>query len=173
MGDVIDLKPVSLIENHEFISDMCRFSENILSEKAIRKKYRLAESDWEKLNDDELVRAIEAESLRRVRNGDCKRERAQQLVTKAPGILDGIASDVGASPRHRIDAIRTLDTFATNGPQGAPAADRFQITINLGADTVLKYDRSIAPDPNDRDPNDPTPSQVLFPVKASKVDDQW
>jgi hypothetical protein len=60
MGEVIDLKLAALVEDQGFINDMCRFSENILSEAAIRKKYRLTESDWEKLNDDDLVRAIES-----------------------------------------------------------------------------------------------------------------
>jgi hypothetical protein len=162
MGEIVDLKPVSLIENREFIVDMCRFAEGIVTEKSLRKKYRLFdEAAWEKLNDDELVRAIEEESVRRVRDGSCKREKSQQLITKAPAILDGIAGDVSASPRHRIDAIRTLDTFAANGPAGVPASDRFIIQINLGADT-LTFNKSIKPDPNDIDPNDPTPPQGPF-----------
>ena len=86
MGDIVDLKPVSLIENHEFISDMCRFSENILSENAIRKKYRMFDDTvWQQAgDDDELVRAIEAEKLRRVRDGSVKREKSQLLVIRAP-----------------------------------------------------------------------------------------
>ena len=77
MGDVVDLKPASLIENREFISDMCRFSEGIVSEKALRKKYRLAESDWEKLKENELVLTIEEESLSRVINGSSKQNKSQ------------------------------------------------------------------------------------------------
>ena len=41
--------------------------------------------------------------------------------------------DASASPRHRIDAAKALDDFAANGPEAAPAADRFQIMINLGS----------------------------------------
>ena len=55
------------------------------------------------------------------------------------------------SPRHRIDSAKALDAFAANGPEAAPASDRFQITINLGAD-VLHFDKSIAIDANDIDP---------------------
>ncbi len=158
MGDVVNLQPAALIENQEFISDMCRFSEGIVSEKALRKKYRLAESDWEKLNDDTLVRAIEAESIRRVRDGSCKRERAQLLVVKAPEVAASIMNDVEANAKHRLDACKVLDDFSANGPQGTPASDRFQIVINLGADLdgkpiVEKYDRSVAIDVNDRDPH--------------------
>ena len=128
MGEIVDLKLASLIDNQEFIGDMCRFQEGIVTEKAIRKKYRMAESAWEALAlDDELVRAIEAESVRRIRDGSSKREKAQALIVKGPDILDSIASDVSASPRHRVDAIKVLDTFAANGPQGVPAADRFLI----------------------------------------------
>jgi hypothetical protein len=134
VGEVVDLKPVSLADNQEFISDMCRFQEGIVTEKAIRKKYRVAESAWEALAlDDELVRAIESESVRRIRDGSSKREKSQQLITKAPDILDSIASDVSASPRHRVDAIKTLDGMAAVGPQGVPAADRFIISIVLNS----------------------------------------
>ena len=76
--------------------------------------------------------------------------------------------------RHRIDASKALDDFAANGPEVAPASDRFQITINLGADTVLKFDKSIMPDANDVDPfNDigTTPQGLLATIAAKKKDD--
>jgi hypothetical protein len=168
MGDVVDLKPASLIENREFISDMCRFSEGIVSEKALRKKYRLAESDWEKLNDDELVRAIEEESLRRVRDGSAKKEKAQQLVVKAPDVLSGILLDNTANARHRIDSAKTLNDFASNGPESAPASDRFIITINLGED-VLRFNKSIKPDANDIDPFNDVDTGVIAAIAAKKI----
>jgi hypothetical protein len=172
MGDVVDIRPAQLADNADFVADLARFADGVLTEKFIRTKYRLAESAWEALgSDDALVEKIEAEKLRRIRDGSTKREKAQALITKAPGILDGIMSDPSASPRHRVDAIRTLDTFAANGPAGVPASDRFQITINLGADTVLKYDKSILPDPNDIDPNDTTPQRLLPIIAAKKKDD--
>jgi hypothetical protein len=170
VGEVVDLKPVSLIENREFVSDMCRFAEGIVSEKALRKKYRMAESAWEALAlDDELVRAIEAESVRRIRDGSSKREKSQQLITKAPDILDSIASDVSASPRHRVDAIKTLDGMAAVGPAGVPAADRFQITIVLDSDTTLKFDKSIKPDVHDIDPNHPDDMPMIAASTAKKT----
>ena len=86
---------------------IARFAEGLLDERAVRKKYRLAESDWEALgNDEKLIEAIELERVRRVRDGSSKRERAQQLVVKAPDVLGGIMLDASASPRHRVDAIR-------------------------------------------------------------------
>ena len=115
-------------------------------------------------------RAIEAEKIRRIRNGSTKRERAQQLVVQAPDVLGGIMLDASASPKHRIDASKILDAFAANGPEGVPAADRFQITINLGA-TSLTFDKSIAPDPNDVDPFndiDDTPQGLLAVIATKK-----
>ena len=133
MGEIVDLHPAHLEDNAEFIADLCRNAENLLTEAAVKKKYRFTDAVWEKLGDDDaLVEKIEAEKIRRMRDGSSKREKSQMLITKAPAILDGIMSDASASPRHRVDAIKTLDGFAANGPEGAPAADRFVIQINLG-----------------------------------------
>ena len=39
MGNVfVDLQ--GLKDNHDFVADCCRYSENVLSEEAIKKKYR-------------------------------------------------------------------------------------------------------------------------------------
>jgi hypothetical protein len=166
--------PTSLIENHEFITDCARYAEGLLFEKEVKKKYRLAESTWESLGDnDALVEKIEAEKVRRTRNGDTKRERAQQLVTQAPIVLGTIMNDPSASPRHRVDACKTLDAFAANGPEAAPASDRFIIQINLGED-VLRFNKAIAPDPNDIDPFndvDTTPQGLLPIIAANKRKD--
>jgi hypothetical protein len=116
---------------------------------------------WERLgNNETLVAKIEAEKVRRIRNGVSAREKAQQLFVTAPGVLGDILHDDSASPRHRIESAKELRVIAANGPETAPAADRFQITINLGAD-VLHFDKSIAPDPNDVDPfNDVDPNDL-------------
>ena len=82
---------------------------------------------------------------------------------KAPEVLSGILLDPSASPKHRIDSAKVLDVFADNGPQAAPAADRFIIQINLGEDYKLKFDKSIAPVANDKDVEiiDNTPQELL------------
>ena len=175
MGDIVELvQPAPTKDDSEFVTDLARFAEAIVSEADIKRKYRFGDEVWAKLgDDDELVRAIEAEKIRRIRDGSSKREKAQALIVKAPGILDGIMSDVSASPRHRVDAIKTLDVMAANAPgQSAPASDRFQITINLGADVQLKFDKSRKPDVDDIDPHhiDDTP-QGLFPMIAAKKGD--
>ena len=162
--------PTSLIENHEFITDCARYADGLLSEQDVKKKYRFDDDTWARLGDnDALVEAIEAEKIKRIRDGSTKRERAQKLVAQAPGVLGDIMLDANTSPKHRIDASKTLDAFAANGPENAPAADRFVITINLGGD-VLKFDKSIAIDANDVDPND-TNTTMLPTIAAKKKDD--
>ena len=176
MGDIVDLhgQPAGLEDDLEFVADCCRYAENILSEEAVKKKYRFDYATWEKLgSNDALVEAIEAEKIRRIRNGSAKRERAQQLVVQAPDVLGGIMLDANASPKHRIDSAKALDAFAANGPEAAPASDRFQITINLGSD-VLHFDKSIAIDANDVDPfndTETTPQGLLAAIAAKKKDD--
>jgi hypothetical protein len=171
VGDIVNLRgrPVPLEDDIEFISDMARFSESILSEKAIRKKYRLADDIWEKLaDDDNLVRAIEAESVRRVRDGSAKKEKAQKLVVAAPDVLSGILLDENANARHRIDSCKVLNDFASNGPETAAAETRFVIQINMGSDTLI-FDKSVKPNPNDIDPNDiGTAPQGPFKVIAAR-----
>ena len=176
MGEIVDLhgQPVHLEDNQEFVADCCRFAEGILDEKAVKQKYRFDDDTWEKLGSNEvLIEKIEAEKVRRIRNGSAKRERAQQLVVQAPNVLGDIMLDTSASPKHRIDSAKALDAFAANGPEAAPASDRFQITINLGSD-VLHFDKSIAIDANDVDPfndTDTTPQGLLAAIAANKRKD--
>jgi hypothetical protein len=79
--------------------------------------------------------------------------------------------DAGASPKHRIDASKTLDAFAANGPEAASASDRFVITINLGSE-VLHFDKSRAIDANDVDPNDisTAPQELTMATPTKKTE---
>src|SRR5215813_8213495 len=130
-------------ENDELVSDLARFSEGILTEKQVRKKWHLLdESAWVAIGEDDLmVEMVEAEQVRRIRNGAAKREKAQNFVTSAPDVLNGIMSDPKASARHRIDSAKALDDLAGFAPQ-RPAAeeDRVIIRIDLSADTKSKDD---------------------------------
>jgi len=138
----------SLIEDVEFITDCARFAENLISEQAVRKKYHFSEEAWERLGqDDALVEAIELEKTRRIRSGAAKREKAQQLVVKAPDVLDSILMDPKANAKHRIDSAKVLDTLADNGPQAAAEQDRVVVTINLGNGDVFRYGGSVKPNP--------------------------
>src|SRR5262249_9353895 len=124
----------SLIEDHEFVTDFARYSEGLMSEAVIRKKYRFDETTWERLGvDDALIEAVEAEKARRIRSGEAKREKAQQHIVKAPDVLNGIMSDPKANAKHRIDSAKALDDLAEGGPRGAhDETDRVIVTINLG-----------------------------------------
>jgi hypothetical protein len=162
-----------LVEDHELITDCARYAEGSMSEQQVKKKYHFDNETWTRLGEDEaLIEAIEAEKVRRVRNGNAARERAQQIFAKAPGVLGDILHDDGASTRHRIESARELRQIAANGPETAAASDRFQITINLG-DDVLHFDKSIAIDPNDADPNEvgAAPQKLLAVVAANKRKD--
>lgn len=160
MGDVVSLhdRAKELENDYEFITDMARFAEGIATEKAIKKKYRFDAATWEKLGEnDTLVELIENEKVRRIRNGNAKREKAQTLIVQAPDVLGGIMMDANQSAKHRIDSAKVLDSFAGNGPEAAPVGDRFVITINLGADSsgtdiVERYSKSIKVDADDIDP---------------------
>jgi hypothetical protein len=173
--------PTALIENHDFVVDMARYAESILDEKFLRKKYRFDDATWESLgSNDELVSKIENEKLRRIRDGSSKRELAQKHIVRGPAVLSTIMDDAGASPRHRVDAIKTLDAIATPPAQAAPAdRDRFIIEINLGTDAdgkeiVQRFNKSIAPlMPNEVDPNDPdsAPQDVIAAIAAKKKGD--
>jgi hypothetical protein len=159
----------TLIDNHEFVSDLARFAEGLYTEAAIKKKYHFDDATWASLGeDDALVEAIEAEKIRRVRNGATARERAQQLFTEAPNVLGTIMKNDDASPRHRIEAAREIRQVAANGPEAASAADRFIITINLGEDAKL---RSSKPDPNDVIIIDATPRKTPAAITDQSKDD--
>src|SRR5262245_37880134 len=173
MGDVVSLHESQIDHTsdrgRELITDLARFSEELISEAAIRKKYRFSEHDWETLGgDDKLVEMDEDEKTRRVRDGSVKRERAQQLVVKAPGVLGDIMNDPSANPRHRIDSAKALDDFATTGAEVAAAGTRFVIHIDLGAGHVESYSKSIAVNAEDEDPYHPTPPEVRAAIAAKK-----
>jgi hypothetical protein len=173
MGDVIGLQDRQLIENQEFVSDLARFSESLLTEKFIRRKYgKLDEASWTRLaENEELISAVEDEKIRRMRDGSTKREIAQKHIVRGPEILNSIASDVSASPRHRVDALKTLDGMAATTPESAPMSDRFIISIILNSDgsgsepQVLHFDKSRAIDPHDGDDTDNVPHLAAIAAK--------
>src|SRR5262245_42685365 len=102
----------SLHDNLELITDLARYAEGLFTRAQVKKKQRKLVSDemWDTLeHDDALVDAIEAEKIRRVRDGSAKREKAQQLIVKGPEILDGIATNPKANDKHKIDAVKALD----------------------------------------------------------------
>src|SRR5215467_3125310 len=99
-AEIADLK-----DNHEFISDCCRYNEGILSEAAVRKKWHFEAATWERLGDDDaLVRAIEETKIQRIRSGAAKRELAQTHIIRGPGVLASIMDNPESNARHVVDA---------------------------------------------------------------------
>ena len=76
--------------------------------------------------------------------------------------------DPGSNARHVIDAVKTLDTLASTGAEAAAAGTRFEITINLGADHIEHYSKSIAIDANDVDPNAVDTTDVTAAITMNK-----
>jgi hypothetical protein len=86
-----------------FVADCARFTEGLLPEDQIKSKYGLSDNAWARLADNEpLVRAVETEKARRVRDGTAARE------VQAPTVLGDILNDTTVSPRHRVEAAREL-----------------------------------------------------------------
>lgn len=173
MGDIVDLhrQPISHEGefNSELVTDLARFAEGLTTEKDIKRRYRFDDAVWESLGSNEaLFAAIEDEKVRRVRNGALKRERAQALVTSAPGVLGEILCDPNANPRHRIDSAKELNNFAANTPESAPASDRYIIQINIGDDT-LTFNKSIKPDSSNH--IDDTLEEWLPAIASREEDD--
>ena len=99
---------------------------------AVRKKYQLAESSWHAFGgNDGLVEKIEAEKIRRIRDGSSKRERAQLLVVKAPNVVGNIMDDASASPPHS-GRDQDADGFAANGPGASAPAETVYNSDKLG-----------------------------------------
>ena len=157
MSEIVDLKPAPLVEDDELLENLARYADGTLSEAQVKARHHLSNDVWEKLgSDDDLVRAVEAAKLRRIRTGATKRERAQIEIVDAPPILSKIMRSPDSNARHVIDSVKALDALATGGAEAAAAGARFEIRIDLGSDTngnpiVETYSKSIAVDPNDID----------------------
>jgi hypothetical protein len=130
-----------------FVIDCARNTEGLLSDGDVKSKYGLSGEDWKRLAGNKpLLQAVRAERERRIANGDAAREAAQRHFAKAPTILGDILTDNLVSPRHRIEAAKELRQVAGNGPDTASGAgEKFVITINLGADEKLVYEKEVAP----------------------------
>jgi len=139
--------PLSSDVGGAFIADCSRNRERLFSDNQICEKYGLTMNAWAEIAQNKAVRlAVNTEHERRIRNGDAAREAAAKLFAEAPEVLGNILHDKHASPRHRIEAARELRATANTGAEKTgDTADRVVITINLGADHKLVFDKQIAP----------------------------
>jgi hypothetical protein len=175
MGDIVNLRDRSNpLEDDELIADLARFADGTLSEAAVKARHRLTNAEWAAMGEDDgFVRAVEAEKLRRIRSGQTKRELAQNEIIAAPPILGGIMRNPDSNARHVVDAIKVLDGLASTEGEAAAAATRFSIVINLtadGSDHIERFNKSIAVDVNDVDPDADT-TNVVAAIAMGKKDD--
>jgi hypothetical protein len=142
-----------LINDSGFIENCCRYAEKILSRDQIKRLYPdLSPTDWDALDTDEMVAAIDLETTRRIRSGASARERAALLhASKGIDLLDAVLSDDRNPARVRLEAGRDLAKAATPPAEIGRGleTERFIIRIDLsgngtgGAD-VLTFDKPIA-----------------------------
>jgi hypothetical protein len=168
MGEIINLHQRSVPLEDELIENLARFADGTLSEAAVKSRHHLSNEEWTALGEsDRLVELVEACKLRRIRSGATKRERAQNEIIDAPPILGKLMRDPNGNGRHVIDAIKTLDVLASNnGAEAAGAGALFEITINLGADHVEHYSKSI-----EINADDPAPQPPFASFKREGDDD--
>jgi hypothetical protein len=179
MSEIVELHSAP-IEDDELIENLARYADGSLSEAQVKARHRLGAEAWLAMGEsDDLVRAVEAAKLRRIRSGATKRELAQIEVISGPPILGKIVRDPGSNAKHVIDAVKTLDGLATGGAEAAAAGSRFEITINLGADLngnpiVEHHSKSIAINPDDVAPDEVDTAGVIAAIATKKAggDDQ-
>src|SRR5262249_9986180 len=141
--------------------------EGLVSREQVKRRWRklISNEMWDELgSNDELVDRIEAEKVRRVHDGSAKREKAQLAVVKAPAVLEEILLNTQASPKHRIDASRTLDQFVGNAAEAAEQ-DGVKIVIIVGNDKNLFSTKAVRPDSNDKI-IDATPQELPPPRRG-------
>jgi hypothetical protein len=86
MGDVIGF-PIPLDDElrHELVTELARYSVQLTTQQAIKKKFRFDDATWERLGEDEtIIAAVDKEVARRIRSGATARERAQVLYADVP-----------------------------------------------------------------------------------------
>jgi hypothetical protein len=170
MGEVVDLhSQLAHLEDDELIENLARFADGTLSEAAVKARHHLSNEEWAAMGEnDRLIELVEAAKLRRIRTGATKRERAQIEIVDGPPILGKIMRDPGSNARHVIDSVKALDALASTGAEAAAAGTRFEITINLGADHIERYSKSIAPDPDDIDPFNDVDTNVIAAIATNR-----
>src|SRR5262245_37694416 len=78
----------------QFVVDCVRAGESLITDQELIEKWEIPQADFEKISKNPaLIRAIRAESERRVRNGTAAREAAAKIFTRAPQVLGTILDD--------------------------------------------------------------------------------
>jgi hypothetical protein len=124
----------------EFVISCSRNWEKLLSDADLCDRFGLTLDQWRASGSNKaLVRAVQLEHERRIRNGSAAQEAAAREFFKAPGVLGGIMRDESNNPRHRIDAANSLRQAAVDPASEARAQGQvFSININFGTNKITK-----------------------------------
>ena len=168
MGDVIDLKPAHL-EDDELVENLARFADGTLSEAAVKARHHLSNEDWAALGEsDKLVElsrlANFADYAAAPPNVSTPRSRSSMRRRYSAGLC------VTPTPTHVMLLIqsRRSTRWPALAPKPRQPGARFEITINLGADHIEHYSKSIAIDANDTDPNHVDTTDVIAAITRNK-----
>src|SRR5262249_35824186 len=122
----------------QFVIHAARNREKIFSDARLREKYSIdSDADWTQILANKPLRlAVSQECERRVLSGAASQEAAAAEFVKAPTILGSILENERNSPRHRIDAAKTLHAVAHPADEKPGIEkDRISIVINMGENT--------------------------------------
>ena len=131
----------------EFVTDCVRAGEGVITDSDLCLKYEIEPQTLATITQHKsLIKAVRAKSEHRVRSGVSARELAAKIHARAPLVLGNILDDKSTNARHKIECVRELRATATApNAEGAVGnnADRFVITIDLGADHIQRYEKTI------------------------------
>jgi hypothetical protein len=130
-----------------FVTDCVRAGEGVITDSDLCLKYEIEPETLATITQiKSLIKAVRTTSEQRVRSGVSARELAAKIHARAPLILGNILDDQSANARHKIECVRELRATATaNTNAEGINAERFVITIDLGADHIQRYEKTITP----------------------------
>jgi hypothetical protein len=120
----------------EFVLSCVRSAEGLTDDATVKESYEISDTDWKTVSSNKvLIRAIQAESQRRVNTGQAAAEAAAKILAKGPQVLGEILNDQAQSARSRIECHRELRATVTGTGDTERAANgaTFVISIDLSA----------------------------------------
>ena len=109
MGDIVPLHgPENRLEDDfDLVADLARYDEELISEQSIRTKYRERFNDamWKSFaNNEKLIKAVDLERQRRIRNGSSAQEKALRLYAGVPTVLGRSSTTTAFHPKQKSRA---------------------------------------------------------------------
>jgi hypothetical protein len=134
--------PLASDIGYAFVTDLSRNKERLFSDRQVCEKYDITPADWTTIAQNKALRLlVNAEHERRMLNGAAAQEAAAKVFAESPEVMGAILRDNQTSPRHRIEASKELRATARfDDKKDTTNAERYTITINLGADEKLVVD---------------------------------